>query len=380
MKAFFPNARVRASVAPCQCADLSPGLAMRFSRLLFAVAGLLHPIVGSDTACVTEQHAAERKEQFGSYGHHFDCSLINRVQPGLGPLYVAVLIDKSGSNTLMEAFTFRARDRGWPKISACCQGTVKELTELCKIPLIGPDCRFSPDHAVVLDQRFGFCEEVVHGSRPCRYILLLRDPIDRLISSYNFFCVACQEDGRECRQAGLDNPNCNQAGLDNPKCRPSDLDCPRVSLIEYALAKGSYYANTIGPRSSPNRRQARASVDGAVRAITKLLESDAIAFVSTLENLGSQATALTSLLSPANSLSSPPSTWARSLHLILNSQAETWDHPDRRADLSPLAQARARVRTKASLNRTELRLLRDILAPDYDLYHRVGRLEIRNSN
>jgi len=357
----------------------SPGLAMRFSRLLFAVAGLLHPIVGSDTACVTEQHAAERKEQFGSYGAHFDCSLISRVQPGLGPLYVAVLIDKSGSNTLMEAFTFRARDRGWPKISACCQGTVKELTELCKIPLIGPDCRFSPDHAVVLDQRFGFCEEVVHGSRPCRYILLLRDPIDRLISSYNFFCVACQEDGRECRQAGLDNPTCNQAGLDHPKCRPSDLDCPRVSLIEYALAKGSYYANTVFPRSSPNWRQARESVDGAFRAITKLLESDAIAFASTLENLGSQATALTSLLSPANSLSSPPSTWARSLHRISNALAGTWDHADRRADLSPLAQARARVRTKASLNRTELRLLRDLLAPDYDLYHRVGRLEIRNS-
>jgi hypothetical protein len=191
--------------------------------------------------------------------------------------------------------------------------------------------------------------------------------------------VACQEDGRECRQAGLDNPTCNQAGLDHPKCRPSDLDCPRMSLIEYALAKGSYYANTVFPRSSPNWRQGRESVDGAFRAITKLLESDAIAFASTLENLGSQATALTSLLSPANSLSSPPSTWARSLHRIRNSLAGTWDHPDRRADLSPLAQARARVRTKASLNRTELRLLRDILAPDYDLYHRVGRLEIRNS-
>ena len=272
------------------------------------------------------------------------------VNPGASPLYVALLMDKSGSNSIYDALTVRAVAQRWPAMSFCCDGIVTQ-DRLCDVNQAGAACLSQPAGAVVLDTKFGFCERVVKASRSCQYIVIMRDPLDRLISAYNFFCVACHEDGRECTGFG----------------------CPQLSLVEYARKTGPYYTQHLPPyypgELSSNSKAAVMAAD----AIKKFLEPAKIAFASTLEHIESRATILETVL--AGKEGARRISMADMFAKRMNAFVDAWDHPERRDDLAPMATARTRVRSKQSLNQSQMHIVRQILAPDYELYHHVARLE-----
>ena len=280
---------------------------------------------------------------------------------GGGPLFVALQLDKSGSNTIYHAFSARAQAQGWPATSMCCEGELKHdpVCSVQKLESDGADCRFQPDGAVVLDSKFGFCEEVVNKSRPCKYIVLMRDPLDRLISAYNFFCVACHERGRQCGPG---------------------FGCPHLSLVEYAQKTGPYYMRQMYPedrkrfqdRTRLSKVASPLAPNAIVRAIKEFLTPDKIAFASTLEHMGSTMPTLETLLASGGERKF---SLGRAFKQRMNTFDREWAHPERRNDLAPMAVARRRVRSRPDLNQSETRVLTRILALDYELYREVAALE-----
>ena len=46
---------------------------------------------------------------------------------------------------------------------------------------------------------YGFCELLsTFTDRGCRYVTLLREPVSRLVSDWNYFCIACMQNGHKC--------------------------------------------------------------------------------------------------------------------------------------------------------------------------------------
>jgi len=130
-----------------------------------------------------------------------------------------------------------------------CPPPVLKYTNLCEAALLRgtwPDaCWHVNRGAVVMDSRLGFCSQG-HG-RACKYLLVLREPVARLVSSYNYFCVSCME-GRACKGGGA------RRGT-----------CPFLSLLAYAQLVGpdSYLRQldpmgTFDPMDMGEQRQVRA--------------------------------------------------------------------------------------------------------------------------
>lgn len=84
---------------------------------------------------------------------------------------------------------------------------------------------------------FGVCHALWHAEGrvdlPCAHFMVLREPLARIVSSYSYFCVACAEGGRKCRQdAYADSPFLPRA-------------CPNLTLAEYTQLEGAMYAEDI---------------------------------------------------------------------------------------------------------------------------------------
>ena len=73
------------------------------------------------------------------------------------------------------------------------------------------------------------------AGRRLLFFTLLRDPMERLDSSYNYFCLDCAENGRQCHKARGENGEI-----------VDDIDCPNMNLIEYAEAYQDLYVRTFG--------------------------------------------------------------------------------------------------------------------------------------
>jgi len=97
--------------------------------------------------------------------------------------------------------------------SSSLRTTLRKLKtdNLC---IIEPDakatdvCRGS---AILLAGDFGACA-AVKGNR-CRYFTMMREPIDRLVSEYNYFCKQCSEDGKFCGRLANTTPACPGASF-----------------------------------------------------------------------------------------------------------------------------------------------------------------------
>ena len=74
--------------------------------------------------------------------------------------------------------------------------------------------------------------------RPCRYFTVMREPVDRLVSSYNYFCLSCKENGKFCWT------NVQAERLWN-------ASCPSMSFLEYTAIYANMYTWHFGRRVMP---------------------------------------------------------------------------------------------------------------------------------
>lgn len=83
----------------------------------------------------------------------------------------------------------------------------------------------------VVQTEYGFCQRL-KGARPCRYMTLLRDPLNTIVSEYNWFCKACKEGGKQC--VSRDKQNMRKRFLqEHPRSTPQ-LTCPNMLITDYA--------------------------------------------------------------------------------------------------------------------------------------------------
>ena len=77
--------------------------------------------------------------------------------------------------------------------------------------------------------KYGLCDVLwlQRPSKPCTYFTLLRHPVARLKSSYEYFCKGCREHERYCSHRLL--------------MSRSGLRCPNMSLIDFAYLEGNMY-------------------------------------------------------------------------------------------------------------------------------------------
>ena len=77
---------------------------------------------------------------------------------------------------------------------------------------------------IMIGGTHGLC---THFQRPCFYFTLMREPVARLISAYNYFCLTCSDNGNYCR------PDLT-AGLFRGAC-------PRMQFLEWATIHANQY-------------------------------------------------------------------------------------------------------------------------------------------
>ena len=89
-------------------------------------------------------------------------------------------------------------------------------------------------------------------SAPCRYITVLREPVSRLVSYWNYFCLGCYERARMCphrdnatAQALLNASNHllprDSHGL--PRHSPKN-SCPSMGIVDFVAWSGVAYEYT----------------------------------------------------------------------------------------------------------------------------------------
>lgn len=167
-----------------------------------------------------------------------------------GHIVVYVAISKSGSDSMRRLFQRRAYAHAEPigEVRCGCHGQQAISEHICCDLdwLTQPEaCWRVPDNSVVVDTHFGFCERA-HG-RACQYFVLMREPVARLISGYNYYCVNCLEG--HCRNAVIPLRTLAR--------------CPFMSLLDYARLSGNYYVEHFGDVRGEQVKEARGAAGAA---------------------------------------------------------------------------------------------------------------------
>jgi hypothetical protein len=111
---------------------------------------------------------------------------------------------------------------------------------------------------------YGYCE-ALQASRPqdCNYVTMIRDPVVKMVSAWNYFCRSCQEGGRGCfnvpaqlRGPQTQKPAWLERAIEHNNDLPKDKDgipvgelwqiCPYLGVIEYARNNGNEYTRQFG--------------------------------------------------------------------------------------------------------------------------------------
>jgi hypothetical protein len=151
-------------------------------------------------------------------------------------IFVYLAYDKTGSSSMLSMLAKRQQAYGWPSYGRRYNHPcIHHHKRLDNPESDGNGCFSVPSGDVVVQYcsgrqcpRTDFCNVV---GRPCRIFTLLRHPLARLQSAYSYFCLSCEEHGRQCR------------GYQDPV----HLVCPNMTLVEYARYFGSFY---LGPLTS----------------------------------------------------------------------------------------------------------------------------------
>ena len=107
-----------------------------------------------------------------------------------------IAFSKVGSTSMSALLAHRATHKGWKKY------VPDDDWRLCRSyklsPGMEPDCADVPNDYVVPAQ-LGFCELIgTTTGRKCRYMTVLREPISKIVSEWNYFCRDCRETRRFC--------------------------------------------------------------------------------------------------------------------------------------------------------------------------------------
>lgn len=186
-------------------------------------------------------------------------------------------VDKSGSSVLRYMFAKHntrcmANQAQWSQYSAeghytshICHiaGSAKSLGDCADVGGTG---------SVIQANHYGICATLRENRMPCRYVFMMRDPVDRLLSAWSYFCRGCTEQrlcmkereatARKVKSMGLDKT----ASWKPPILRgiPKDADdwgkiygprgehqqeeirrCPSMSVLDFARAEGNVYVNAL---------------------------------------------------------------------------------------------------------------------------------------
>jgi len=156
-------------------------------------------------------------------------------------LNVYLMFSRAGSVDTREAILARSTAAGWRQrnSSTACLKEGGCNQEPCHALDGPPRCNYQPAGAVVESNDYGYCEEMNENAkdeaskRPCRYFTIMREPMERLISEYNYYCLDCEEAELFCRHQG--------GGRMMPKI------CPNVSIVEWARRTSNLYTRTLSP-------------------------------------------------------------------------------------------------------------------------------------
>lgn len=196
-----------------------------------------------------------------------------------GAVVAYIQFGKAGSSSMRNILNHRALVRGWPvqrHQEAHC-ADVNCDSRICKAE--GPykdkdgiECSDEPDGAVITTTFPGYCE-AVGSKRPCRYMTLLREPIDRTISAYNYWCRDCKDSHLFCKKG---------------------WSCPDMSIVEWARRHGNDYTRRFAvlPGHSTKVAHGFYADTGHSQKLTKQDFKTAVkfvksAFVLTTDELGS---------------------------------------------------------------------------------------------
>lgn len=152
-----------------------------------------------------------------------------------GPVYAWISFGRSGSTTIRHVLRERAERKGWRAYSGS-QGVckAKPLRFFSGVPT-AVKCK-NVEADAVIQTEYHYCD-LLGGSRPCKYIAVLRDPVEMMISQYSSFCRDCAEDGKDCVTKALQLSR-KEHQLRHPKRLPQ-LTCPDMSFVDYVRYGGN---------------------------------------------------------------------------------------------------------------------------------------------
>jgi len=141
-----------------------------------------------------------------------------------------VSFGRVGSTTMREVLHHRARlkhYRHYEGPDGLCHNKPLNWTAPASEKLQCEDV----EQGYVVQTEYGFCQRL-NNSRPCRYMTLLRSPLDMMISEYNWFCKDCMEGGKQCVAQSKQIAR-RRFLKSNPQNTPQ-LTCPNMQITDYA--------------------------------------------------------------------------------------------------------------------------------------------------
>ena len=197
------------------------------------------------------------------------------------PVTVWIAFEKVGSQQLLGAFGQRASYFHKPLRYTC--GREAELIEsplCCEHCDVAPcACVHVPPGSVVQDNAYGLCE--LMPQRPCRYLVVLREPLARMVSSYNYYCASCADGNAFCPRDSLPCPNMTLLDFAHGMLRHPRADAfPPMYVTQLGLTSGQQFSNVAAVRD-------RERHDQLTMARARLSHGRMAVF--TLETLGREA-------------------------------------------------------------------------------------------
>ena len=104
------------------------------------------------------------------------------------PLWVFVHIGKTGSESMRRNLRQLQRKHSLEPRWLCDIGGDRSIGS----------CSANATVVIGTAAHYGSCREVSATRPSCHYFTILREPVSRLISEYNYFCARCSEDGKFC--------------------------------------------------------------------------------------------------------------------------------------------------------------------------------------
>ena len=109
------------------------------------------------------------------------------------PLWVFVHIGKTGSESMRRNLRQLQRKHSLEPRWLCDIGGDRSIGS----------CSANATVVIGTAAHYGSCREVSATRPSCHYFTILREPVSRLISEYNYFCARCSEDGKFCSKNSL---------------------------------------------------------------------------------------------------------------------------------------------------------------------------------